>query len=275
MAEYETDDCPIEPQIYVVSRQVIDRAELRRFLEDEEAPSWYSDTAIPAQELVEIAGRLCYNSFNKPRPGGNQSYIKHIIDVGHGSVLEHATWSFIITGVSRSLSHEWIRHRAGVAISQASQRYIDESKANFILPQTIEEDSVLSRLSEEYLNIGRDFYKKIVDTVTEKLTAEHMLTNDRPMTTEEKTHIRKMARQSARSILPNATETKIFWTANARTIRNVLEQRASKYAEVEIRRLSNRLYEVMLNEAPHMFSDYQKIPMSDGTYELKTVNRKV
>ena len=122
-----------EPEIYVLGRQTVSDAELNRFLSDH-GVSWETDTEIAAEELCETAGRVCYMSFAKPRPGGNATYLGHIKESGHGSVLEHAVWNLLITGVSRTLTHELIRHRAGMAFSQLSQRYVDESVAEYIEP---------------------------------------------------------------------------------------------------------------------------------------------
>ena len=101
-----------EPEVYLVGKQMMQDAELSRFLADH-GVSWESDSDVPAEILTETAGRVCYLSFAKPRPGGNAAYLHHIKEVGHGSVLEHAVWNFVIVGISRSLSHELVRHRAG------------------------------------------------------------------------------------------------------------------------------------------------------------------
>ncbi len=101
-----------EPTVYLLGRQTVDDAVLDRFLADH-GVAWQTDTEVAGEELTEVAGRLCYLSFAKPRPGGNRVYLDHILEVGHGSVLEHAVWNFIFAGVSRSLTHELIRHRAG------------------------------------------------------------------------------------------------------------------------------------------------------------------
>ena len=93
-----------EPSVRLVGRLSIDETELSAFLEDEGVESWKTDTDLAAQKLVEVAGRLCYKSYAKPRPGGNASYLGHILEVGHGSVIEHAVYNFIITGVSRSFT---------------------------------------------------------------------------------------------------------------------------------------------------------------------------
>ena len=101
---------------------------------------------MAGQKLVEVAGRLCYTSYARPRPGGNATYIGHILEVGHGSVLEHAVFNFIITGVSRSFTHELVRHRAGWSYSQLSQRFVDESACAFVEPDAIAEDPELHRI---------------------------------------------------------------------------------------------------------------------------------
>ena len=104
-----------EPRVYLVGRQAVDDAALAAFLDDHGVSQWATDTDVAGEKLIEVAGRLCYLSFAKPRPGGNRAYIGHILEVGHGSVLEHAVFNLLITGVSRSLTHELIRHRAGWA----------------------------------------------------------------------------------------------------------------------------------------------------------------
>src|SRR5262249_18958803 len=222
-----------EPTVYLVGRQVVDDAVLDRFLADH-GVSWQTDTEVAGEHLAEISGRLCYMSFARPRPGGNEAYLNHIREVGHGSVLEHAVWNFIFTGVSRSLTHELIRHRAGFGYSQLSQRYVDESVAEYVEPDCIAENSELHRLWLDAVAYSHRAYVQLV----EKL---HLTFADEP----DKTLRRKLARQAARSVLPNATETKIFVTANARALRHFIELRASRHAEVEIRKLAVEVLRIM------------------------------
>src|SRR6266403_5702063 len=134
-----------EPRVYVLGRQTVDDAELDRFLRDH-GVSWQSDSEVAGEVLTETAGRVCYMSFAKPRPGGNKVYLGHIKEVGHGSVLEHAVWNLLFTGVSRSLTHELVRHRAGMGYSQLSQRYVDESVAEYVEPDIIAADPELHAL---------------------------------------------------------------------------------------------------------------------------------
>jgi thymidylate synthase (FAD) len=252
-----------EPTVYLVGRQMVDQSVIDKFLTDH-GVSWQTDTEVAGEYLSEVSGRLCYMSFAKPRPGGNKLYLEHILEVGHGSVLEHAVWNFICTGISRSLTHELVRHRAGWAYSQLSQRYVDESVAEYVEPDVIGNDPELHALWLEAVGRCHQAYTKLVEKLLDKL-------KDEP----DKTLRRKMARQAARSVLPNATETKIFVTANSRALRHFIELRGSRHAEVEIRKLAVGVLRIMQKEAPNLFGDYQLVPLPDGTFEATTEHRKV
>lgn len=252
-----------EPTVYLLGRQVTDDAALERFLADH-GVSWESDTEVAGEYLTEVAGRVCYMSFAKPRPGGNKVYLEHILEVGHGSVLEHAVWNFLFTGVSRSLTHELIRHRAGFGYSQLSQRYVDESVAEYVEPDCIAENPELHRIWLEAVSQSHQAYMKLTERLMESF-------KDEP----DRTLRRKLARQAARSVLPNATETKIFVTANARALRHFIELRGSRHAEVEIRKLAVGVLRIMQQEAPNLFGDYELVALADGTHEAVTSHRKV
>jgi thymidylate synthase (FAD) len=252
-----------QPEVYLLGRQTVDDAELDRFLRDH-GVSWQTDSEVAAEVLCETAGRTCYMSFIRPRPGGNSVYLGHIKEVGHGSVLEHAVWNFLVTGVSRSLTHELIRHRAGFGFSQLSQRYVDESVAEYVEPDVIAGDPELHALWLDAVTHSHRAYVQLAEKLAAKLTAE-----------PDRTARRKAARQAARSVLPNATETKIFVTANARALRHFLEQRGSRHAEPEIRKLANKLLDILQRESPNLFNDYERVSLPDGTVELTTPHRKV
>jgi thymidylate synthase (FAD) len=260
-------------RVYVLGRSVLDENELERFLRDH-GVTWSSDSEVPAEVLCEIAGRVCYMSFARPRPGGNRAYLEHIKESGHGSVLEHAVWNLLITGVSRSLTHELVRHRVGFSYSQLSQRYVDESDAEFIEPDIIASDSELHVVWTDAVQRAREAYVRLVRLLESKLEDESFASRWLPFGAAT-TNRRKVARQAARSVLPNATETKIFVTANARALRHFLEQRGSRHAEPEIRKLANVLLDVLQRESPHLFGDYRRIPLPDGTFEIVTDYPKV
>lgn len=251
-----------EPVVYLVGRQSVDQSQIQRFLDDH-AISWETDTEIGAEALCEMAGRVCYMSFGKGRKT-NQEYLGNIIGVGHGSVLEHAVWSFLITGVSRSLTHELVRHRAGFGYSQLSQRYVDESTADFVEPECIAADAELHTLWMESIRQSHEAYCRLVAGLERHF-------KDEPSATLR----RKLARQAARSVLPNATETKIFVTGNGRAWRHFIEMRADEHAEVEIRMLAIKLLELLQRESPNLFGDYEIHALADGSRVARTGNRKV
>ncbi|MBI2807618.1 MAG: FAD-dependent thymidylate synthase [Planctomycetes bacterium] len=252
-----------EPAVYVMGRQTVNDAEIDRFLTDH-GVSWQTDTEVAGEHLVETAGRICYMSFAKPRPGGNHAYLGHILEVGHGSVLEHAVWNFLFTGVSRSLTHELIRHRAGFGYSQLSQRYVDESIAEYVEPDCIADDPELHQLWLDTVAQTHQAYVKLTERLLKLFESE-----------PDRTLRRKLARQAARSVLPNATETKIFVTANARALRHFIELRGNRHAETEIRKLAIAVLRVVQAEAPNLFGDYQLVSLPDGTFEATTPHRKV
>jgi thymidylate synthase (FAD) len=263
-----------EPSVYVLGRQTIDDAELDRFLGDH-GVTWETDSEIAAEVATETAGRVCYMSFAKPRPGGNAAYLHHIKEVGHGSVLEHAVWNLLFTGISRTLTHELVRHRAGMGYSQLSQRYVDESVAEYVEPDIIAADPELHALWLDAVSHAHVSYVKLAEKLNAKLADPQAAAAAMIPPGADRTTRRKTARQAARSVLPNATETKIFVTANARALRHFLEQRGSAFAEPEIRKLACRVLDVMQKESPNLFGDYVKVPLPDGTFEVTTQFKKV
>lgn len=306
-----------EPTVYLIGKQTIDNSELDRFLADHEVSHWQTDTEVAGEKLVEVAGRLCYMSFAKPRPGGNSAYIDHILEVGHGSVLEHAVYNLVITGVSRSLTHELVRHRAGMGYSQLSQRYVDESDCAFVMPPLIRElidwdsvpeshggsledengclDSELCPAWAEWHNAieaARNAYSRLADMISARLVVNHLPPetwhdgespesfveiNDAiaKLPAEKRTEFRKAAREAARSVLPNATETKIAVTGNARALRHLIEMRGSLHADAEIRRLAVAIHAVLEADSPNLFGDYDRKSHKDGSVWLNPHHAKV
>jgi thymidylate synthase (FAD) len=235
---------------------------------------WQSDTEIPAQTVAEFAGRLCYLSFgpdagleggHKLIPGRttNTEYLANILRTRHGSVLEHAVWTVLIEGVSRALTHELVRHRH-FSYSQLSQRYVDESEVAFVLPPEIAPESEAYRLFEQSCARALDDYRVLLARIEEQV-------KDEPSPTLR----RKRARQTARSLLPNATETKIVVTGNARAWRHFIELRASSGADTEIRVLAIKCLRLFQQEAPDLFGDYNVESMKDGTEIVGTEFRSV
>ena len=223
------------------------------FLAPPDVP-WSTD-ADGGSALVEFAGRACYQSWAKPNPktATNAGYIKHIIDVGHFSVLEHASVSFYITGISRSCTHELIRHRH-FSYSQLSQRYVPEGDSRIVIPPGMEEDPELRRLLTDAADANRAAYARLLAGLEAKFS-------DQPNATLR----RKQARQAARAVLPNATETRIVVTGNYRAWRHFVAQRASEHADVEIRRLAIECLRLLAGVAPAVFADFEIATLADGT----------
>ena len=215
---------------------------------------WSTD-ADGGAALVEFAGRACYQSWDKPNPrtATNAGYVRHIIDVGHFSVLEHASVSFYITGISRSCTHELIRHRH-FSYSQLSQRYVPEHESQVVAPPGIEDDPELLAIFAEAADAGRAAYTDLLTRLEAKLA-------DQPNATLR----RKQARQAARAVLPNATETRIVVTGNYRAWRHFIAMRASEHADLEIRRLAIECLRQLVGTAPQVFSDFEIAVLADGT----------
>lgn len=226
-----------EPRITVISRPA--------FAEPAHLPVQWIGDATDGEHLAEFAGRLCYMSQRNPANRTTREYLENILKQGHGSVLEHANYSLLLEGVSRSLTHELVRHRAGFAYSQLSQRYVDESHAAFVVPPAIIGDENLESAWKAQMESAQAAYVALV----EELMARYAWVDD-------KVHRRKMAREAARGVLPNSTETKVVVTGNVRAWRTMLELRCGEGAEMEIRRTGVTALRVMQQEAPALFADY-------------------
>jgi len=222
-----------------------------------EAPDdvpWSTD-ADGGQALAEFAGRACYQSWSKPNPttATNEGYLRHILEVGHLSVLEHGTVSFYFTGVSRSFTHELIRHRH-FSYSQLSQRYVPEREAAMVEPEAIASDPELHKKFVEASEAAVRAYNELLEGLEAKYA-------DVPNATLR----RKQARQAARAVLPNATETRIVVTGNYRAWRHFIAMRATEHADVEIRELAVECLRQLQSVAPNVFHDFKITTLPDGS----------
>ena len=220
--------------------------------------SWTTD-ADGGSALVEFAGRACYQSWSKPNPrtATNAAYLKHIIDVGHFSVLEHASVSFYISGISRSCTHELIRHRH-FSYSQLSQRYVPDQDVRVVVPPGMEDDHELQQILIAAADASRATYAELLAKLEAKFMAGEPAGSRAVLR-------RKQARQAARAVLPNATETRIVVTGNYRAWRHFIAMRASEHADVEIRRLAIVCLRQLVDVAPAVFADFEITTLADGT----------
>ena len=189
------------------------------------------------QQLVEFAGRACYQSFAKPNPATarNADYIDRTLhEQKHWSIAEHATATFYITGVSRALTHELIRHRH-LSYSQLSQRFVDESNSNIVIPPAARGSEELMWEFENIGAIDKANYRDLVDVLSSRGLP------------------RKQAREAARAVLPNMIETKIVVTGNLRAWHEVIERRTAPDADAEFQEVAGLIRDELQQLAPEVF----------------------
>jgi thymidylate synthase (FAD) len=284
---------PTVPSVYLIARPSIDIEGMRGYLQDVGGESWLerrlgeagagakgetsgetaasgggggggggADSDAGASEglnggelLVEFGGRACYRSWE---PGLNpnvsrvrtdqREYFANILRSAHGSVLEHANYSFALRNVSRVFTHELVRHRAGSAFSQESLRYVRLTDIGFRVPPALEP------VREQVLSI--------VEQLEEfQVSAANALGID-----EEGVpfHVKKEVTSALRRLAPIGLSTDIVWTANARTLRHVIEMRTAEGAEEELRIVFDRIARIMQAEAPGLFQDF--VRQDDGSW---------
>ncbi|HEX9704647.1 MAG TPA: FAD-dependent thymidylate synthase [Gemmatimonadales bacterium] len=240
-----------EPRVTLIGRP--------QFIEPPHLAVQWKGEASDGERLAEYAGRICYMSQHNPASRSTAEYIENIKKQGHGSVLEHAVYVLLIEGISRSCSHELVRHRAGFGYSQLSQRYVDESHAAFVMPPATAGDATLEAVWLRQVEAAQDAYVNSVEALMERYAW-----------VTDKGHRRKMAREAARSVLPNATEVKIVASGNARAWRTMLELRCGEGAELEIRRLAVACLRLLQREAGSLLSDFE-IYLADDRQEAARV----
>lgn len=219
------------------------------------------------ERMVEFGGRHCYRSWEKGR--SRADYVRNIIEMGHGSVLEHSTLNLAIQGVSRSLSHELVRHRVGVAISQESQRYVEASDIQFVVPPLVAylaggAFSVMSTLRcdfEKECEHARLTYTLLQEQLVERI-------KESSPNVKSLTLIKKRANEAARAHLPNASETRLLWSPNLRLLRHFLWLRGGEGADLEIRQLAVTLLDVAQQRAPTTFED---MTVTSGAYGVPII----
>src|SRR5256886_1602840 len=229
------------------------------FLEPEHLRVQWRGDSSPGERLAEFAGRICYMSQHNPAHRSTAEYLENIKKQGHGSVLEHAVYVLLIEGISRSCSHELVRHRAGFGYSQLSQRYVDESHAAFVLPPAIIGDATLEREWERQVAAAQAALVRAVDGLMQRFGG-----------VADKVARRKLAREGGGSVLPNAIEVKIVVSGNARAWGTMLELRCGEGAELEMRRMAVACLRELQREAPALFSDFE-IYVADDRQEASRV----
>jgi len=243
------------PSVHLIARPSIDLDGMRAYLESVGGAGWLDRRLEEAGEpnagelLVEFGGRACYRSWE---PGLNvnvtrvrsdrREYFENLLRSAHGSVLEHASYSFALRNVSRVLTHELVRHRAGSAFSQESLRYVRLTDIGFRVPPALEplRGQVLA-IVEQLEEFQRD------------AAAALGLDDDGvPF------HVKKEVTSALRRLAPIGLSTDIIWSANLRTLRHVIEMRTAEGAEEELRSVFDEIAQVMTREAPLLFQDFER-----------------
>ncbi len=284
-----------------INLQTMRAATGRSVTGDGPAAVWDVDDDEPVcdgEALVEFAGRACYQSWTKPNPATatNAGYIEHLLDMGHYSVLEHGVCTFYLTGVSRSLTHELVRHRH-LSYSQLSQRYVPGGETATVVPPIFADDVEALHILDHHQQ-GTDYaYAALTKRAEEILSGQpHCPTCSTPAKVSGPQHDqtwtcttctkdllrvelrsnlsptarRKQARQAARAVLPNAAETRIVVTGNYRAWRHFVTKRATEHADVEIRTLAVKVLRHLQQAAPNVFADFTIRPLPDGTEVAET-----
>jgi thymidylate synthase (FAD) len=246
--------------VFLIARPSVDVDGMRGYLREVGGESWLErrlaePEQVAGELLVEFGGRACYRSWE---PGLNpnvtrvrtdrREYFANILSSAHGSVLEHANFSFALRNVSRVFTHELVRHRAGSAFSQESLRYVRLTDIGFRVPPGLEP------VRERVLNMVEQLEEFQVSAAAElEIDAEGV-----PF------HVKKELTSALRRLAPLGLSTDIIWTANARTLRHVIEMRTAAGAEEELRLVFDMIAELMCSEVPLLFQDFAR--QDDGSW---------
>jgi thymidylate synthase (FAD) len=248
-------------RLYLISAPTL-QPSYRDFLRDRGVEWRESEEASisDAQRLVELSGRICYMSFgDKQSPRTNSEYIVNLIDKAHESVLEHANFSILADGISRGLSHQLVRHRAGFSYSQLSQQYHDEASATFVRPDGLENYPDLENLWDVSVKQSLESYKQLVSELEMSGAGEDLTNKERI----------RMIRSVSRSVLPAATSTTLMITANARAWRNLLLVRGGIEGDLEMLDFCAGVFRLVEAHSPALFADFECVASIQDHYLVR------
>lgn len=249
------------PEVFLIGMPQIDYSEMERYLRavDSTAMEWLERAEVEvkhdAELLTEFAGRLCYRSWteglnaNVTRVRTNsEDYFANILSSRHGSVLEHAQFNFVFHNVSRVFTHELVRHRVGIAISQESLRYVRLTHLGFRIPE------ILDPIRDQIVEV----IEKLEEFQVEAAKAMGLDEDGVPF------HVKKEVTSALRRLAPLGLSTGMLWSANLRTLRYLVEARTALGAEEEIRLVFNEVGKIMKDQCPMIFQDIE--PDKDGVW---------
>lgn len=270
-----------QPKVFLIGKPMIDTSQMLAYLREVGGEAWFNrvfptpypnaDAAYPdhppaAEGLVEFMGRLCYKSWE---PGLNKNvtkvredrgdYLLNVLKSGHGSVLTHAWFNFVIRGGSRVFTAEMNRHGVGTAISEQSLRYVRLDDIEFWMPPG------LSSETEQDIIDAVEFVEAKIAGIYER-----EFTDDMPFSQK------KILTSKVRRIAPLGLATEEGWSANVRALRHVIEMRTDAFAEEEIRIIGDQIARLVRDECPLLFGDYEEVPVdgspaADWTTEMRKV----
>lgn len=201
------------------------------------------------EKVVAAAAKMCYSKsgaeeiMNNLTPENTEKFLNRLISMGHESPIEHITFTFGIEGVSRSLLAQLTRHRIA-SYSVKSQRYVEEDSFGYIIPPEIEKNEKAAEI-----------YKKTMDNILNSYNElTEILYNEHKNNMDEKS-ARKKAIEDARFVLPNACETKLVMTFNARSLLNFFSERCCERAQWEIRQMADMMLKIVKEKAPVIFKN--------------------
>lgn len=266
-----------EPKVYLIAEPQINWNGVEEYLATVGGEAWHDrklaepDPTSDGSALIEFAGRLCYRSW---KPGLNpnvkkvredsQEYFNNILSTGHGSVLEHANYSFLIANCSRVATHEIVRHRAGMAYSQESLRFVRLTDIPLRLPE------------ELYAGLHNDQREKL-DTAAKHLVGQmeafQKMAADMHQLDEGDTSFaqKKVVTSAMRRLAPEGVSTNILMTGNVRALRHVITMRTAKSAEEEMRTIFRQVGAIMRDAAPMLFADYTENEEGEWVTEWRKV----
>ena len=245
-----------EPTVYLIAKTMLEPEGLEAYLKDIGTPDWKPDPSVSdCENLVEAGGRMCYRSWQPYDPAkpeatnpnvtrvrqGNDTYIENVLKSGHGSVLEHASLTFICRNVSRVLTHELVRHRAGMAYSQESLRYVRLDDIPFWIPDSAAENDRAKNKIVEIVDFLENAQKELgeifgMDDIADFTT-------------------KKQLTSMFRRLAPIGLGTTIMVTGNLRSWRHIIEMRTSSHAEEEIRLVTGKIAAICKKHFPNVFQD--------------------
>jgi thymidylate synthase (FAD) len=277
----------VEPQVFLIAENTVNDTALHDYLKHIGAVGWTSKKGNrdgnvgrngqgpgDLREIIEVMGRGCYKSFGTDlNPNltrvreSNEAYLENIINIGHGSVLEHGWVSFMICDTSRVVTHELVRHRAGTAISQESLRFLRLEDMGLWMPQAYAGDADSTDIFEETWEYLELQYTRLIERAE---AIEGQAFDSLPFSTK------KYYTSAARRVLPIGVATNIGWSCNIRAARHIIEMRTDEHAEEEIRLVFNKIGDILKDKYPVLFSDYAiEVTGADNNKEWATIRRKV